>query len=570
MASASTTRSVTPSPLLPSSTAPTTTADDEPRFIRVGRVTPVRLSSKQPMRVRSNVYSALMVGNAPKLSALTFSAIALVPIAYAQDGPTLTLTNGRWIGANNDDQELEMFRSIPYAEPPVGDLRFRKTVPATQQCTQCNATVLPKACIQSASNTNESEDCLYMNIYRPTGTDETSLLPILVWIHGGSWQAGSATEPSFNLLKHAKEDNRPFIHIGIQYRLNAFGLLASEGMDQQDLNAALNDQLEALRFVKKNALQIGGDPDKIIVGGQSAGASGASLQWLFSSPEEQLFRGVILDSGGPLQYPQNAPADYDNPDGPTTQLISLANCTSGTLQDSIACLRAMPIEQLRVHTNEVVSRSAAQPHYTAWPPSLDGLFITERCSTFMAAGKFNKVPVLSGRNRDEGTVFTPSSVASEADIRTLVTCVLIPEVLDDAVFQGLLDAYPNDPALGSPFGTGNNPEWKRGDDCSSTCGRQVYITLPQTFNSKPPSSKPSIPVSVIRERSLDPRVDGTLFGAHDWTLRSEHHVRYINRPLFVLHSVPPVRRSASYRSLSAYVCVAVGVRFDRSASTPSP
>ncbi|KZW02362.1 hypothetical protein EXIGLDRAFT_759865 [Exidia glandulosa HHB12029] len=85
----------------------------------------------------------------------------------------------------------------------------------------------------------------------------------------------------------------------------------------------------------------------------------------------------------------------------------------------------------------------------------------------MAAGKFNKVPVLSGRNRDEGTVFTPSSVASEADIRTLVTSVLIPEVLDDAVFQGLLDAYPNDPALGSPFGTGNNtfgkdPEWKRG------------------------------------------------------------------------------------------------------------
>lgn len=140
----------------------------------------------------------------------------------------------------------------------------------------------------------------------------------------------------------------------------------------------------------------------------------------------------------------------------------------------------MPIEQLRVHTNEVVSRSVAQPHYTAWPPSLDGLFITERCSSFMAAGKFNKVPVLSGRNRDEGTVFTPSSVASEADIRTLVTSVLIPEVLDDAVFQGLLDAYPNDPALGSPFGTGNNTFGKDPEALRSTCERQVYIVCLRT------------------------------------------------------------------------------------------
>lgn len=157
-----------------------------------------------------------------------------------------------------------------------------------------------------------------MNVYRPYGTMKESNLPILVMIHGGSWQGGSAFGPGWEMLKKARDQGKPFIHIGIQYRLNAFGLLASEGMDQEgtygwrgrpcdqeaetkivlvasDLNAALSDQQAALRFIKKNAHRMGGDPEKIVLGGQSAGASGASLNWLYSDPEEK--RKLALPSG---------------------------------------------------------------------------------------------------------------------------------------------------------------------------------------------------------------------------------------------------------------------------------
>ncbi|KZV79351.1 alpha/beta-hydrolase [Exidia glandulosa HHB12029] len=393
-----------------------------------------------------------------------FGVLAFLPHALAGDGPSMWLTNGRFFGLANDEQQHEMYRGVPFARPPVGDLRFRKAQPVQPQCGERDAKVFPPACIQSADNTDQSEDCLYMDIYRPYGTNKNSSLPIFVWIHGGSWQGGSATTISWNLAKHAREDGRPFIHIGIQYRLNAFGLLASEGMDQQDLNAALSDQQEALRYIKKNARRMGGDPDKIVLGGSSAGASGTALQWLYSNPEEKLFRGIILGSGGPLQYPQNDVKDYDGPDGPTTKLINLANCQRDQLKDSIQCLRDMPLEELRKHTTSVMSGPG---HYTAWPPCFDGLFIKERASDWMKAGKQNRVPIFVARNRDEGTVFTPAETKTEDDIRALVTSVLIPQTLDDSVFQGLLDAYPNDPSQGSPFGTGDNlfgkdPMWKRG------------------------------------------------------------------------------------------------------------
>lgn len=404
------------------------------------------------------------------VGALLLSALAVLPfsaLVQAGEGPSMWLTNGRFFGLPNDNEQHEMYRGIPFAQPPVGDLRFRRARPAQAMCGERDAKVFPKACIQSPDSQDQSEDCLYMNIYRPYGTTKNSSLPIFVWIHGGSWNGGSATGPSWNLMRHAREDGRPFIHIGIQYRLNAFGLLASEGMDQKDLNAAVSDQQEALRYIKKNARRMGGDPDKIVLGGSSAGASGASLNWLYSNPEEKLFRGIILGSGGPLQYPLNEPKEYDGADGPTTILLQRAGCERDTKQESIQCLRDMPLEELRKHTHAVVTRPEWGPASTAWPPCLDGLFVKEHVSTWMEAGKMNHVPLFVARNRDEGTVFTPGDTKTDEDIKRLVTSVLIPQVLDDNVFRGLLDAYPNNPSEGSPFGTGNNtfghdPMWKRG------------------------------------------------------------------------------------------------------------
>lgn len=174
-----------------------------------------------------------------------------------------------------------------------------------------------------------------------------------------------------------------------------------------------------------------------------------------------------MSSGGPTQYPVNAVADYDGPDGPTTQLINMAGCQRDNKQDSIQCLREKPIEELRQQTHAVMSHNGtAAGHVTTWPPALDGLFIKERNSVFMAAGKFNHVPILSGRNRDEGTTFTPGGLKDENEIRDMVTSVLIPPVIPDDKFAGLLATLPNDPSQGSPFGTGNNTfghdaQWKR-------------------------------------------------------------------------------------------------------------
>lgn len=402
------------------------------------------------------------------------AACGALSTAVRAGPPTLALSSGIHTGAV-DQNGLHTFFGIRYAQPPVGDLRFRharRLSPSPHA--RRDATNFGSTCVQTPARSDQNEDCLFLNIWKP-GNITRAPLPVLVWIHGGSYQTGSANDRGPTaLMQRSSEIGTPFIFIAANYRLGPYGFLASGTMSPQDMNAGLSDQQEAFRFIKANARAIGADPDRITIWGQSAGASSVGYHWLFSSPRERLFSAVIMDSGGPTQYPQAHPASFDLSTGAFSQLATLAGCNG---RSSITCLRTLPFVQLFNATNALLQRAVVDPTYTAFPPALDGTFIREHSSQFMRERRMLPIPILMGGPTDDGTLFTLNSTDSTDDIRSMITSVLNPpSFLPTSVFERILQLYPEDPSLGAPFGTGNDtfglsPQWKR---AAAIFGDQKY------------------------------------------------------------------------------------------------
>ena len=333
------------------------------------------------------------------------------------------------------DGDTWAFRAIPYAEPPVGELRFRAPVPHACWSGERDASQFPPPCVQREGITGGTilgnEDCLHLNVWQPATA--TTPRPVMVFIHGGGNVSGSTTEEAQGVLlydgRHLAERGDVVV-VTIQYRLNIFGYLVHDALAAESAsgtagNYALRDHIAALEWVRDNIARFGGDPGRVLLFGESGG--GADVCALYASPAAAgLFHAAIMQSGGCGGTPYDAVEEIGN------DLVEDAGCSGSA--DVPACLRARTAPDLLslVDTNVVVGSGRIS---TRFGPTVDGAILPASPYDLIARGDHNRVPFVVGVNADETThpVFgIPLVLTAEqyrARVVALVGAALAPSVL---------------------------------------------------------------------------------------------------------------------------------------------
>ena len=268
---------------------------------------------------------------------------------------------------------VDVFLGVPYAAAPVGQNRWASAKPAAAWRGIRQADTAPQPCKQKGQG---SEDCLYVNIYRPAGTAAGANLPVAVYAHGGGNTGGNASEHDGARL--AAENG--IIVMTVQYRLGAFGFLKLPSMDSSAGNFGITDTQTALAWVKRNAAAFGGNPDKVTLATESAGSTNA-CRILVDPKSKGLVAGVILQS-------EDCIHDVDSPKQAkerADKFLVLTGCAGEA--DPLACLRKLSTDKLAV----------ASAALGGWNPVSDTSAVSE-----IAKGNWIKVPVLSGSNKEEG------------------------------------------------------------------------------------------------------------------------------------------------------------------------
>lgn len=293
------------------------------------------------------------------------------------------------------------YLGIPYARPPLADLRWRPPEPIAPWSGTLDATELAESCPQFAPPFNVlmgSEDCLYLNVWTPQ-RPSANPLPVMVWLHGGGFTAGKAAYRESDGQRLASQSGSVIVAPG--YRLGVFGFLAHAALAAEDSmgsvgNYGIQDQAQALRWVRDNIEAFGGDPGNVTLFGQSAGGISVCAQ-LVSPASAGLFHRAIIQSG--------------SCDSPLSNLEQ-ANRLGAQLAAGLACdLAADPLQCLRSKPTKIVAEIllpdpsfAFGEGYTHWRPIVDGTLIPAQFLAAFEAGSFNQVPVINGANRDEGTL----------------------------------------------------------------------------------------------------------------------------------------------------------------------
>lgn len=325
---------------------------------------------------------------------VVLAAICLAAPALAQEAPVVDAFAGRVRGTASED--VHVFRGIPYARPPVGELRWRAPVQLPRWQGVRDATQFGAACVQPPSPESSiyystyaamSEDCLFLNIWAPANARKA---PVLVWIHGGSLLGGAGSEAMYDGAHFAA---RGVIVVSINYRLGALGWLAhpalsGESHDNVSGNYGLLDQIEALRWVRRNIGAFGGDPDNVTIAGQSAGA--LSVVFLMVAPEARgLFHRAIAQSAYTITMPELRNSSY--PDWPA------AEPTGAWL---VGTLGAGGVAELRAMSAEAITQGATRAGYFPLG-TIDGRTLPRQLVDVFDRGEQANVPVLAGFNEGE-------------------------------------------------------------------------------------------------------------------------------------------------------------------------
>ncbi|KAI0872072.1 alpha/beta-hydrolase [Hypoxylon argillaceum] len=375
---------------------------------------------------------------------LTRTALLLSNLAVASSSttPTAKTINGTYEGIYLPDWQQDAFLGIPYAQPPVGQLRYHRPLPLDESFTEVrNATQYGYSCMQYGTTFDLSEDCLTINVVRPSGEPKEPL-PVLVWIFGGGLYTGSTADPQYNLsgiVQVSQAMNQPVIAVSMNYRLAQWGFLQTpQILAEGSSNAGLLDQRLAFHWIQENIAAFGGDPRKVVLWGESAGAQSIAYHlFAYSGRDDALFRGAILESGGPTGAQVETLTWYS---GALENLTRAVGCWGAP--DQLACLRSV----------DGASLFAAHPS-VVWNPLVDGDFLAGYPSQQMGAGRYVKVPLLLGANTDEGFAVT-GTLDTDQDILDA-----IPSwrgyALSPPTARRLLELYPDDPCHEPPHAITN-------------------------------------------------------------------------------------------------------------------
>ncbi len=315
---------------------------------------------------------------------------------WAQQPAPVKTAGGLVQGTSEDG--LMVYRGIPFAAPPVGDLRWRAPQPAANWDGVLQATNFGPSPIQgSRTGPSMSEDCLYLNVWTPAKSAGDHI-PVLVWIYGGGFSAGSTSDHAYSGEKLAKKG---VVFVSINYRVGQLGFLAhpelsAETTNHVSGNYGLLDMIAGLQWVRKNIAAFGGDPDKVTIFGESAG--GIAVSMLCASPlAKGLFTGAMSESGGSFGPPRSS----TNFPGENLKRLADAEHAGAAYAKSAG---VSSIAELRKITPDKLP--AGRNAGSSWP-IIDGWVIPDDQYNLYAAGKYNDTPILVGYNSDEGASFSP-------------------------------------------------------------------------------------------------------------------------------------------------------------------
>ncbi|GLU34269.1 carboxylesterase family protein [Trinickia caryophylli] len=345
----------------------------------------------RPKRATAQAVAACCMSLSP---ALTCTAAPPSPLA-----PRVVLPQGVIEGArtNAGGKAVHAFLGIPYAAPPIGDMRWREPQPLARWAGVRDAKNFGPRCMQrplgrmTFRSKEMSEDCLYLNVWAPA-TDAEERVPVLIYFHGGGFVAGDGSEPRYDGANFAA---RRVVTVTVNYRLGVFGFMAhpdarSESSSGGSGNYGLLDQHAALRWVRENIARFGGDPTRITIAGESAGAVSVSAH-MASPLSRDLFTRAIGQSGGafaPLHFWSRGRAEHFA--GAFARRVGAP---------SLEALRTLDAEKLLLAT---VTQNAEDedPAFPFWP-SIDGHFLRASPESIFRDGAQARVPLLLGTNSQE-------------------------------------------------------------------------------------------------------------------------------------------------------------------------
>ncbi|KAF2968037.1 hypothetical protein GQX73_g5543 [Xylaria multiplex] len=415
---------------------------------------------------------------------------------------------------------VENFAGIPFADPPVGNLRLRPPQRRTKSLGTFDASGAGPSCPQFFFSvegdllpsllgqlintpllqtvTGQTEDCLTMRVQRPAGTAANAKLPVFFWIFGGAFELGSPQMyDASRLISNGVDQKKPFIFVAVNYRVGGFGFMpGKEILADGAGNLGLLDQRMGLEWVQDNIAAFGGDPTKVTIWGESAGSISVYDQMALYGGNNtykgnKLFRAAIMNSGSIV------PADrldcsrcqdiYD-------KVVKSAGCSGS--KDTLQCLRDADYDTFLNAANSVPGALSYTSVALSYLPRPDGVALPDSPDVLARNGQYAAVPMIIGDLEDEGTLFSlfQSNITTEAKLIDYLSTVFFQKATRNQVAE-YVGTYSSALSAGSPFRTGilNSPysQFKRLaailGDAVFTLTRRLFLEIATEVNPSVPS-----------------------------------------------------------------------------------
>lgn len=427
------------------------------------------------------------------------------PVERRAGGPSVIIKHGTVIGKSSED--VDTFNGIPFAQPPTDSLRLKPPQTLTSSFGTIQATGTPTACPQfyigvNTGNaltdaigslldsplvqdiTKDGEDCLTLNVQRPSNMISKEKLPVLFWIFGGGFEFGSTQSyDATSIVKRSIALGKPIIFVAVNYRVGGFGFLAGKELAAEgSTNLGLMDQRLGLQWVQDNIEAFGGDPGKVTIWGESAGSISVFDHTIINGGNntykgKPLFRAAIMDSGSVVPAVEvtslTAQNIYDT-------VVKQAGCS--TSSNTLDCLRAAPYEKFLAAANSVPGifsyRSLDLSYLPRPDPGSD--FFSKSPELAVKAGAYTRVPIIIGDQENEGTLFTleETNTTSTTEIVDYLTSYFPLLNGNTSIVEGLVDLYPANPlGLLGELHPNNNRLGTILGDLTFTLTRRVYLDL---------------------------------------------------------------------------------------------
>lgn len=383
----------------------------------------------------------------------------------------VTTTFGKLMGSVNELGRV--FYGVPYAKSPSQSRRFMDPQPWDEQYIGGirNASSPGAKCVSNSQKDGE-EDCLFANFFTPLNATPQSNLPVMLFIHGGSFVNGCGSDYDSSHITSANN----VIVVTINYRLGSFGFLQ---LNDTSANFGFKDQREAIRFVKKEVAAFGGDPDRLMVFGESAGAISVQLHVVAKKSGDGLFSYALSESGFPTlklrQFSLNSTDIY---------LKAVGCAKTGTGSQLLACLQSKTVQEL-LNASETTSPGNGNPFVVpGWGPSIDDVEFFEDPLVSLRNGNFNlNITVIAGSNTDEGWLFAPQGYVDGTAYRNFVRALLYGhgKPLNETEIAKVLKEYPL-----KTIGDNHGMASAVAGDCTFVCGSRYMVRMASTYSySKP-------------------------------------------------------------------------------------